>query len=104
MWQRANLAASSWVEALAACEASEVAGHADWRVPSIKEFYTIVEDTAIAPCIDIEVFPNNTQEAYWTSTPGALEAINSAAWVVNFNDCYTTPAATTQLARTRCVR
>lgn len=104
MWQRVQTPAASWVDALAACEGSTVGGYTDWRVPSIKEYYTIVEDTAIAPCIDIGAFPDNTQEAYWTSTPGALEAANSAAWVVNFNDCYTTPAASTQMAPTRCVR
>ena len=104
MWQRAHTSAAAWADVLSACESAEVAGFSDWRVPSIKEFYTIVEERAIAPCIDTGAFPDNTQEAYWTSTPGALEAVNYAAWIVNFNDCYTTPAATTQLARTRCVR
>ncbi len=104
LWQRAHTVAADWVTALESCEASDLGGYTDWRVPSIKEFYTIVEDTAIAPCIDTAVFPDNTQEAYWTSTPGALESVNWAAWVVNFNDCYTTPAAVTQALRTRCVR
>lgn len=56
-WQRATNPAATWLEALSACEALALGGTSSWRLPTVKELLTIVEDTAINPAIDVGAFP-----------------------------------------------
>ncbi|WP_424933830.1 DUF1566 domain-containing protein [Amaricoccus macauensis] len=72
MWQQADDGTRrEWSEALAYCEALELGGHSDWRLPDSKALQSIVdyERTSI-PAID-DIF-GVTQDSetldYWTST------------------------------------
>jgi hypothetical protein len=67
----------SWEEALAWCEALDLAGHDDWRLPNAKELHTILDyarapdasdpgmrSAAIDPVFDI----TSDDSYFWTST------------------------------------
>ena len=44
MWQQTNdVSKSSWDDALAHCSESVLAGHDGWRLPNIRELFSIVE-------------------------------------------------------------
>lgn len=45
MWVKARGEKMSWADALASAKTCRVAGHDDWRVPSIKELYSLIEFT-----------------------------------------------------------
>jgi hypothetical protein len=101
-WQRGWQTAAPWLEAIATCEKLTLAGADDWRLPTIKELLSIVEDRAISPSTDVGAFPGNPAEWMWTNTPGLTPP--NYAWTVSFTDGFSTPAAVTQLYIFRCVR
>ncbi len=76
-----------WKEAMARCAALAPAG--SWRLPTIKELQTIVDENATAmPWIDQTAFPMTNVDMqptqYWSSTPG-LDPLWDDAWVVDFD-------------------
>jgi hypothetical protein len=58
---------TSFYNAITECENSTTAGYTDWRLPNIKELYTLVDLTS-APSLASTTFPANTTSAYWTSS------------------------------------
>jgi Protein of unknown function (DUF1566) len=70
------------------------AGHADWRIPTIDEFLTILKIacTGSAPCVVDSAFNNGTDSFtiadsgvyYWSSTPFASDP--TKLWTVGFQD------------------
>jgi hypothetical protein len=73
----------TWGDALQAGESSDLAGHADWRLPNIKELTSIIELRCGAPAVNSAVFPNTPiSNDFWTSSPSAFDA--TAAWTVLF--------------------
>lgn len=74
-------------EFAAAVNATNLCGHADWRVPTILELQGIVDyskDHSLGdgPAIDSAWFINSISENYWSST--ALAGDASQAWNVDF--------------------
>lgn len=61
----------TWSAALTAAEATNFAGHSDWRLPNIKELTSIVEYACYSPAIDETVFPDTQSDYYWSSSPYA---------------------------------
>jgi hypothetical protein len=110
-WQRAaGDATFTFDEAQAHCAALPLAG-GDWRVPSVKELQTLVDDAKTAgPYIDQTVFAGTPagRAPFWTSSPSAAAA--SAAWFVDFatGEAAATAAVSgdlvDQLHQVRCVR
>jgi len=99
MWhQDDNLDETNWDSAIAYCEASELAGYTDWKLPDAKELQSLVDysrspDTTSSPAINA-IF-NSTQitnEAgesdygfYWSSTTHASsDETGSAGAYVSF--------------------
>jgi hypothetical protein len=79
---------------------------AGWRMPSITELQSIVDDTKAAPAIDGTVFPNTpgVQDSagannFWTSS-----VVGSYAWQVSFSAGNTGTNTLTLMSRARCVR
>lgn len=70
VWQTTSLDATlvSWQGALAYCEGLSHAGKDDWRLPSIKELATLVDESAAAaPVLFADLGGTATQ--YWSATP-----------------------------------
>lgn len=53
-----------------------------WRLPNVKELNSIVELKCHSPAINLNIFPDNIVDYYWTSSPVSSNEAN--AWVVNF--------------------
>jgi len=108
-WQRANSDAISphgptqrmytWAEAQAYCDALGPG----FRLPSLKELQTLVDEGTSRPALDTGAFPNGPESAYyWTSSPFARD--NSLAWVVNVGVGNTLGQPVGSTLRVRCVR
>jgi hypothetical protein len=70
IWQASSLDDTllTWGDALAYCEGLVHAGKDDWRLPSIKELATLVDETAtVAPVLYADLGGGAAQ--YWSSTP-----------------------------------
>jgi len=102
-WQRRHEAAPmTWLGALAFCEDLELGGHDDWRLPSMKETQTLVDERRLQPSIDIFAFPDTPAEWFWSSTPIATHP--DQAWCTSYTDGYASIHAGAELHRVRCVR
>ncbi|MES9969578.1 MAG: DUF1566 domain-containing protein [Candidatus Thiodiazotropha sp.] len=70
MWQQADDGQPrDWSQALAYCEASNLAGYSDWRLPNIKELQTLVDYRYSTPAIDTDLFKQQDKTGwFWSST------------------------------------
>ena len=63
----------------------------NWRLPTVRELATLVDEAQVAPAINQPVFPNTQYGArsnnwYWASHQARS---SSAAWGLNFDDGFT---------------
>jgi Protein of unknown function (DUF1566) len=68
-----------WLDDL---NASNFAGHSDWRIPNLRELLSIVHYGFVSPALDPVFGPSAV--AYWSSTTAARGNFNDAAYV-DFN-------------------
>jgi hypothetical protein len=73
-----------------------------WRVPSLTELQTIIDDTHEFPAIDQNVFPDTPSVIFWTSSPRADDA--GSAWYVDFFYGATDNDVASRTYGVRCVR
>jgi hypothetical protein len=108
IWQQGDSSTTMAFDAAAPyCQTLALNGHT-WRVPSIKELSTLVNETPpitkVSPAIDTTTFastPANTP--YWSSSLfGGMPAATHLPWVINFLDGFT--QYTQSAALVRCVR
>lgn len=89
-----------WCDALSRCEALVFAGHADWRLPSVRELESIVDydrrEPAIPPLFEAE------PSFYVSST--SYTGFAGLAWGVDFESGRTTAEGRTSGAYVRAVR
>jgi len=81
----------SFADASGYCEGLELNGN-PFRLPSIRELSTLVDEARVAPSINPDVFPDTqygsrSNDWYWASHASANDA--SAAWAINFDDGFT---------------
>ncbi|QAR32564.1 DUF1566 domain-containing protein [Geovibrio thiophilus] len=110
MWQDDEESATdarNWTGAISYCEASELGGYDDWRLPNVTELNSIVDYTAYNPAVS-SVFQNTIVEDsgssvhYWTSTSDAFGL--PYAWTVYFDYGIVGSKAKSGSGYTRCVR
>ena len=84
MWQQGtpSPATMTWDAALSYAEGLTLAGYDDWRLPTPKEFQSIVDYNRSAPAIDTALFPGTVSSYYWSSTTHAFDT--HSAWLVSF--------------------
>ena len=58
----------NWQEALEAAKGYSFAAYSDWRLPNIKELYSIVAEDRNYPSINSAIFPN-AQNSHWSASP-----------------------------------
>ena len=70
--------------AVAYCQALQLGGTTGFRLPTVKELNTLIDETSVGPAIDKVNFPGTQSEWYWTATP--YVALTGYSWAVNFGD------------------
>jgi len=102
-WQQVNPTSRySWADADAYCAVLSLGGDGDaWRLPSINELQTLVDDTT-NPAIDLLAFPKTPSEYFWASSAVIDDA--SRAWTTFFTNGSTYSFAVTAAKNVRCVR
>jgi hypothetical protein len=102
VWQRdAEAGAHTWAEAKTYCETLTVAA-GGFRLPSMKELQTLIDESAADPAIDAAAFPGAPGESFWTGSP--LAGSMAEAWFVNFYNGVAYTSLVDHTYRARCVR
>ncbi len=92
VWQQGySDAGLTFDEAAPYCAGLSLGGHT-WRVPSIRELATLVDEARVAPAINVTMFPNTkygsrSNNWYWGSHHS--RGSQTAAWAINFDDGFT---------------
>ena len=84
MWQAIEARPKKWEQSLAYCQQLELGGFKDWRLPTIKELSTLVNEGPATPSIDTTFFPAARPAAYWSST--TFTGHPGFAWYVSFDN------------------
>lgn len=102
IWQQGGSAETmSAAQARRYCADLTLGGHG-WRLPSIKELATTVDESRVAPAIDRSVFPDTAKSTYyWSSSASHPEP--AMTWALNYDDGYTNYRRITA-GYARCVR
>lgn len=91
----------SWSGAENHCKTLMLDG-SGWRLPSVKELHTIVDESRVVPTIDVNAFPDTASSRYWTSSP--VVGLPSSRWVVYFSYGDSSNDDISGLHHVRCVR
>jgi len=100
MWQREDDGTTrTWNDAGNYCEALDLDGFSDWRLPTYFELLTIVDYGRSNPSIDLLVFPNTNSSSYWSS-----ETDGGGTKVISFDYGESSTLAESSANNVRCVR
>ena len=88
----------SWSDAQTTCASLGVG----WRLPSLEEIETIVDDTTSNPAIDATAFPNTPVASYWTLSQLADSSLSAS--YVDFRYGFSFYGDVTLMYKVRCVR
>ena len=81
MWQQAVPATKyAWADAVAYCPTLTLAGHSDWRLPSIIELVSIVDLGQSKPSINSTYFPSTPSDFFWSASPLAAAGSRPGDW------------------------
>jgi hypothetical protein len=90
IWEAGDSDSVDHAGALSYCANLALGGHS-WRLPTIRELATLVDEAEVAPSINVTYFPDTkygsrSNNWYWASDEDAL---SDAAWALNFDDGFT---------------
>lgn len=92
----------TWDKAKAYCDGLVLEAADNWRLPTMIELVSILDDNAVMPSIDAATFPNTPSDNFWSASPNAGDA--SQAWGVGFAAFQVLARPKTDSLRVRCVR
>jgi hypothetical protein len=92
----------TWDKAKAYCDMLTLAGADNWRLPTMIELVSILDDNAVMPSIDAAAFPNTPSDNFWSASPNIGDS--GQAWGVGFAAFQVLARAKTDSLRVRCVR
>jgi RNA polymerase sigma factor (sigma-70 family) len=102
-WQQAPSATTMPASAAPSYCAGLDLGARSWRLPSIKELATLVDEDRVSPAIDVSAFPGVAPDVwFWSSTVSAPAPPEQ--WALNFNDGFSYFRSTSDTSYVRCVR
>lgn len=90
-----------WSGANAYCLGLQLNG-GGWRLPTVYELQTIVDEAVVAPAIDLAAFPATPTAAFWSGTSDANSS--DSAWRVHFTSGHVQVTMSNDTLRVRCVR
>lgn len=76
----------TWDQAVMAATSHSFAGHDDWRLPTLRELNSILEQTCRSPAINLTVFPGASTSWVWTATNYAYDS--RMKWSIYFDQGY----------------
>lgn len=101
-WQQSSAGMMyTWDDAARYCATLDLHGMG-WRMPSVKELQTLVDETMAMPAIDSVSFPDTSPENYWSSSQ--VVSFSNDAWVVSLAYGYDLFFDVHSLQHVRCVR
>lgn len=75
-----------WPTALEHAESHVFSAYNDWRLPSIKELRSLVEECRSSPALNTSIFPaSGASGAVWSSTPSPNPVTLSYSFALLFN-------------------
>ncbi|MDH4319660.1 MAG: DUF1566 domain-containing protein, partial [Desulfobulbaceae bacterium] len=83
MWQGDEAKSMTWEDALKYCNNLRIGGYDDWRLPSVRELASLVDDSRHNPSIREDVFVGTRSAPYWSSTTNPK--YNDFAWLIDFD-------------------
>lgn len=106
-WQQGEASPMAWETALPYCENLTLGQQTDWRLPTSKELFSIVDEGSTRPIdytiwikIDKSMFPSANGSNYWSSTVGVFPYVDTVHF--GAGNIYTTSSTTP--VSVRCVR
>lgn len=104
MWQDNADAAHldmNWHNATDYCDHLKLAGHTDWRLPTVQELVTLVDYTRESPAA-VPALHNISTDDYWSATTDVTDSDD--AWLVFFESGIVDNYSKSRERRVRCVR
>jgi len=103
IWQQADGGKHAWEDSLKYCEALDLAGKDDWRLPNVKELRSMCDETLMYPSLDKRAFPDiNAAHSYWSSSYENHQP--TRGWMVTMVDGKIEHPDKSEELHARCVR
>ncbi len=94
----------TWEEALRAADTMQLAGHADWRLPSIRELQSLNREARLSPSVELLYFPCVAgADKLWSSTTLMGQGF-TRAWLLQADVGIVTYDLKTARCKVLCVR
>jgi Protein of unknown function (DUF1566) len=101
-WQHAATSAPlPFDDATTYCSTLNLASKTGFRLPTLPELLTLIDERAASPMIDGPAFPDTPKESFWTSS--LFGNVPGMAWYVSFDNGSGLYGLPSQPARVRCV-
>jgi hypothetical protein len=90
-----------WDDAVQYCKDLDLDGPG-WRLPTVKELHTLVDESRAMPAIDRSAFPRTASDNYWSASH--VVSFAQDAWAVSFAYGFDTFFQVSAREHVRCVR